>query len=481
MSDNLKQKTAFSIIWSSIDKFGFQFVALLVGIITARLLSVDDFGLIGALAIFTQLSNVLIESGFSAALIRRENNTESEYSAAFYFNVLLSGVFYIMLYVAAPSIASYFEMPELECLSRFLFLAIICNSFGIIPNIILTKQLEFRKLMIANLASAVVSGVVTVILALKGYAYWAIAWQQLLQALIRVLLQWVMSGWHPIMKCRFSIIKELFSFSFVLIITSVVNTIVKYIYNWIIGKIYSKTELGYYSQAFKYQSIPSQIVSSALSGVAYPVISSLNAEPNRQLLYFRKLMRINAFLIFPIMLGLMGVAENIIEILLTAKWLPSVPYFKIMVGAAVFVPFQTFCLGTLNAIGKPKLNFMLEMIRNVLVIISLILFHDSIKEMLFAYVVAQVIAYVFDVLVVGHHIKYTFFEHLKDIVPYAILSVAMLAIMMGVDYVIDNIYWAFMAQFIIGVVFYFGVSALLGSTIMRESVSLIRNRKVSVE
>lgn len=481
MADNLKQKTAFSIIWSSIDKFGFQFVALLVGIITARLLSVDDFGLIGALAIFTQLSNVLIESGFSAALIRRENNSDGEYSAAFYFNILLSGVFYALLYVCAPTIANYFAMPELERLSRFLFLAIICNSFGIIPNIILTKQLEFRKLMIANLASAVVAGIVTVILAIKGFGYWAIAWQLLLQALVRVLLQWIMSGWHPIVKCRFSIIRELFSFSFVLIITSVVNTTVKYIYNWIIGKIYSKTELGYYSQAFKYQSIPSLIVATALSGVAYPVISSLNNEPDRQLLYFRKLMRINAFLIFPIMLGLMGVAENIIEILLTAKWLPSVPYFKIMVGAALFVPFQTFCLGTLNAIGKPKMNFALEMVRNALVVLSLILFHNSIKEMLFAYVVAQVIAYVLDVLVVGHYISYSFFEHLKDIVPYAVLSVAMLAIMIGIDFIIDNIYWAFVAQFIIGGVFYLGVSALLGSTIVRESISLIKNRKVSVE
>lgn len=481
MTDNLKQKTATSIIWSTVDKFGFQLIALLVGIITARLLSVDDFGLIGALALFTQLSNVLVESGFSTALIRRKVNTDDEYSAAFYFNVALSVVLYMVLFFSAPLIASYLAMPELKDLSRFLFLAVIFNSLGIVPNIILTKRLAFREIMISNVASAVVSGIVAVVLAVYGAGYWAIAWQQLLQAVVRVLLQWVLVKWHPNMHADFFVIKELFSFSFLLIITSVVNAIVRNIYNWVIGKIYSKTELGYYAQAYKYQSIPSQIVSTALSGVAYPIISSLNDDSQRQLLYFRKLIRINAFLIFPVMLGLMGIATNVIEILLTAKWLPSVPYFRIMVGAAVFLPFQSLCLGTLNAIGKPNLNFRLEMVRNVLIVLSLVCFHGSILEMLYAYVVAQVIAYLLDVIVLGRYIKYSLLDHLRDILPYGVLAVVMYFAVVFADSLIGNMYLSVIVQLLVGTIVYIGLSAVLGSNIIKEAVGFIKTKNVSID
>ena len=193
MADNLKQKTTNSILWNAFDKVGFQLIALIVGIITARLLSPKDFGLIGSLAIFTILSNALIESGFSSAMIRRNNNTNAEYSAVFYFNFLISILFYIILFFAAPLIARFFKMPELCNLSRLLFVAVILNSLGIVQNIILTKKFAFKILTIVNIVSIFLSGIITILLVYKDFGYWSLAWQQVLQIGFRSLLLWVLS------------------------------------------------------------------------------------------------------------------------------------------------------------------------------------------------------------------------------------------------------------------------------------------------
>ncbi|MDR1591865.1 MAG: lipopolysaccharide biosynthesis protein [Prevotellaceae bacterium] len=495
MANNLKKQTATSIVWSIIDKFGFQIVAFATGIVTARLLSPDDFGLIGALAIFTILSNVLVESGFTAVLVRRQTNTDADYSAAFIFNILLSIILYIGLVATLPAIARYFRMPELTDLGAFLFVAIIINSLGIIQTIKLTKDLKFKELSIANLTSAVVSAIVTVLLAWRGYAYWAIAWQQVLQAAVRVAVMWILSDWAPRAKPNFGVIKELFAFSAILMLTSVINTLVKYIYHLIIGRYYRKEDLGYYYQANKFQQIPSTIVSGALSGVAYPVLSKLNDDKPRQLLYFRKLMRINAFLIFPIMFGLVGTAENFIEIFLSAKWLPTVPYLQILAFAAVFAPFQSLCLQTLITIGQPRWNFRLEMLRNAMIILSIFVcavsvsitcepawridvqfFQGtlSIQRLLIGFVCASFLAYVGDVVAAGHFIGYRLTDHLKDILPYMAIAAAMYGLLYGCTRLGLGIHLTFVVQLATGIGFYLAATWGLGSQVLRDVIGLLR-------
>jgi O-antigen/teichoic acid export membrane protein len=188
---SLKKNTIVSMIWNAVDKVGFQVVALMVGIITARLLSERDFGLIGALSVFTLIANILVESGFSSALIRRKENTDEEYSAVFVFNLGLSVLIYALLFFLAPLLASFYEMPELTNLARLLFLAIVLNSLGIVQIAIYTRNLEFSKLTKINLAAGVAAGVVTVWLSVKGYGYWALAWQQILQVGVKTLLLWL--------------------------------------------------------------------------------------------------------------------------------------------------------------------------------------------------------------------------------------------------------------------------------------------------
>ena len=222
--DGLKRKAAKSLFWNGLDKVGFQFIGLIVGIVTARLLSRDDFGHIAALAMFTYLSNVFIESGFTSAMVRRQNNTDRDYTAVLSFNVMLSIVFYALLFVCAPLIAAYFHTPLLTVLARVLFINIIINAFSIVQTIILTKQFRFRELAIADISGAVISGVITIIMAVKGFGYWAIAAQQITQTLCRTLLLWTLSQWRPVRQANFKVIRELFAFSASLILTSTIST-----------------------------------------------------------------------------------------------------------------------------------------------------------------------------------------------------------------------------------------------------------------
>ena len=243
------QSKSKSLFWSSLDKFGVQVFALIVGVLTTRMLSPKDFNIIACLAIFTALSNVLVDSGFSAALIRREQNSSSEYSAAFIFNIALSIALYFLLWGFSGTLADFFGTPEINPLSRFIFLGIVINSLGIIPNVLLTRSMRFKEISIANLSAAVVSALLTIVLVLAGYTYWAIAWQQVSLTTVRVAMLWLLSRWQPTARPDFDIIRKIFSFSVFLLGTSILNIVVKYIYNLKIPIAFSKEDNGYYDRA----------------------------------------------------------------------------------------------------------------------------------------------------------------------------------------------------------------------------------------
>ena len=422
---DLKKQTTISLIWNGLNKVGYQIIALLVGIVTARLLTPTDFGYIAALAVFTMLSNILVESGFTAALVRRENNTQSDYSTAFYFNVALSLIFYGALFISAPTIADYFNMPPLTSLARVLFLAIIINSLFIIPNIILTRQLRFKEIAIAELSGMIVSAGITITMAMNGFGYWAIAAQQISQLVVKVGIIWILSRWRPSLEFDFKLLKEIFSFSFLLIISSLISTATRYIYNFFIGPRYSANDLGYYGQAFKFHQIPYNVITSTITGVSYPVFSSLSNDKERQMLYIQKIMRMTAFITFPVMIGLYGIAPNFISVILTDKWMPMLPYFKILILAGMAMPFINLNLNIFNVIGKPRLYFQMEFLRNGLIIALLFVLNSTIEIMLYGYLIATYTTLIVSCIMIKKHINYSLFEQISHILPSLILAIVM--------------------------------------------------------
>ena len=493
----MKNKTVLALIWNGVDKFFFQFVSLIVGIITARFLSPQDFGYIGALAVFTMLSNILVESGFTSALIRRDGNTDEEYSAIFFVNILIAVVIYLILFFSAPYIALFFRMPELCSLSRFLFLSIIINSFGIVQNIILSKSLSFKVISLADLTSAVVSGIATVLMVLNGVGYWALAWQIFLQNVVRVLFLWLASSWRVSFHPTFGIIKDVFTFSSFMLFASFINTIVKNIYSVIIGRLFNPALLGFYSQANKYQQIPSTVIQSAISGVAYPMLSNLKSDEDRQLMYLRRIVKVTACAIFPIMFGLSALMSSLVSILLTDKWLPAVPYFQMLVPVAIVLPFHSLNLNLILIRGHSKVNFMLETIKNTLTLLSIFIvfvgsqfafggwqFELSIEALLISFSVANVISYVCDSMTAQRLASYRVFDQFMDIAPYAFVGALMFLFVMGVEWVnshfmiLDSKIILVAIQMLLGVLFYLAMLKLLGSKVYEDIMDIVKRRRV---
>ena len=482
-------------MWNGVDKFFFQFVALIVGIITARFLSPQDFGFIGALAVFTMLSNILVESGFTSALIRRDGNTDNDYSAIFFVNILIAVVIYLILFFSAPHIALFFRMPELCSLSRFLFLSIIINSFGIVQNIILSKSLSFKVISLADLTSAVVSGVATVLMVMNGFGYWALAWQILLQNIVRVAFLWAASSWRVSFHPSFGVIKEVFSFSSFMLFSSFINTVVKNIYSVIIGRLFNPAMLGFYSQANKYQQIPSTVIQSTISGVAYPVLSNLKDDETRQLMYLRKIVRIAACVIFPVMFGLAALMAPLVSILLTDKWLPAVPYFQIMVPVAVVLPFHALNTNLVLIRGFSKTNLLLEAVKNGLILLSVFAVYAlasftsciemDINWLLIFFSVANILSYLFDMFMLQRLADYRVVSQLKDILPYFLVSAVMFAVVSLLDYLnaehalIGSEIASTAVLMVIAVAFYAASLKILGSKVFDEAWSLIVKRRIS--
>ncbi len=476
MSTDLKAKTTISLIWNGIDKVGYQVIAMLVGIITARLLTPTDFGYIAALAIFTAISNTLVESGFTSAMVRRKENSDSDYTTAFFFNVALSVVFYIALYFAAPAIADYYNMPPLVSLARVIFIAIIINAFVIIPNIILTRQLRFKDMTSANLIGVVVSSVITVAMALAGYGYWAIAAQQISQVAVKAIILIVKSGWRPVLRFNFSVIVELFSFSALLIVSALISNSVRYIYNFYIGPRYPSSELGYYGQSFKFQNILSTVVSTTMTGVAYPVISSLNDDKKRQMAYFQKIVRITAFVMFPVAIGMIVISPNFISVILTDKWLPMNRYFQLLLMSSVVVPFINIFTSYCTAIGRPRLLFYMELVRNALIVLFLFVFNDSISSIIYGYIISSYLALLIDAIVVANISYYRFIDQIKHITPPILLSFVMAIAIYFVGSMPTSTIIIFLLQIVVGIVVYFGLAILFRMQIIADVKEIIKKK-----
>lgn len=477
MEQDLKKQTTRSILWNAFDKVGFQVVAFVVGLVTLRLLSPRDFGLIGALTMFTAFSNLLTESGFTSAMVRRKQNSDAEYVAVLCFNLFLGCSFYGILFLFSGLISDYYHMPELVSLSHFLFLSIIFNSLGVVQNIILTKALSFKKLSVAGLISALVSGVTVIVMILMGYGYWALAWQVVLQSAIKVAMLWIFSDWRPRTRPDFSVIKKLFSFSFSLIGASLMNTFFRYIYNPVIGRYFGDERLGYYSEAYKFYYLPLGIVASTFSGVAFPVLSKLNDDEARQMNYLRKMMCMVAFCTFPVLFGAMACFDNLVEVVLTEKWLPIVPYFRIMALAGLFVPMHTMYLNLIVVKGFPKYNFALEVARNAFILFFLLIMHGSIEQMLWGFVIANTCSYVVDILLVRRVVRYSVVDQIRDICPYFFIALLMALTVYGCGFSPIGVVAKTLIQLACGLTVYLLLCKVFAPDILKEAKEVLLKKK----
>lgn len=426
--NNLGSKTVSGLLWSFIDLFaghGIQFVFLLV---LARLLAPEYFGIIAIVTIFIIIGNSIVDSGFSQALIREKKVTQEDYSTIFYFNLVMSLVMYILIFVMASLIEAFFNQEGITGVIRVISLSIIFYALSIIQRVILTKNIDFKKQAVVNLLASIGSGAFAALLAIKGYGVWSLVFQTLILRLLQTFLLWMSIKWIPAFVFSIPSFKKYFKFGSRILISGLIDTIYANIFSIIIGKFYPARQLGYFTNASKLSEMISISVTTSLQRVTYPVLSSIQENKDMLKNGFRKIIGMTAYIIFPIMIGLMAVSDSLIVVLFGPNWVESIPYFKLLCLAAILYPLHSLNLNILQVKGRSDLFLKLEIIKKLLLTLLIgasLLFSQGIIGLIGAGVISSYLSFFINTFYSSREISYSTFQQIKDVLPFLGLSVGM--------------------------------------------------------
>ena len=478
MSESLKQKTIKGTLWSTIERFTVQGIQFVVMIIMARILTPADYGLVGMLAIFIAVSQSLIDSGFSQALIRKQDRSEIDNSTVFYFNIGVGVFLYILLFLDAPIIARFYNEPLLIPITRVIGLSLIFNSLVVVQRALLTVNLDFKTQAKASFIGAILSGAIGISMAYTGYGVWAIVLQQVSNFAIITILLWILSKWKPIKSYSWRSFKELFGFGSKLLLSGLLDTIFRNLYLIVIGKFFSASDLGYYTRAHQFTDFASSNITGVFQRVTYPVLCTIQDDDNRLSDVYRRLLKTATFIIFPLMLGLAAVAKPLVICLLTEKWLFSVILIQVLCFSQMWYPVHAINLNLLQVKGRSDLFLKLEVIKKIITVIILCLTLPlGLIPMCLGMIVNSIIALIINTHYTGELIHLGFIKQMRDLFPSFILSFIMGGIIyITVTYVPMNPYLALFIGSLEGVVFYASIARLFGFSELREVLNIIKRK-----
>lgn len=369
----LKNKAIKGVLWSAIDKGGVKLVSFIVSVVIARILTPADYGVIGMIMVFIVIANLLIDSGFSQALVQRKDRTDVDMSTAFYFNLLIAITCYILLFALAPCIAEFYEMPILVPVLRVIGINIIIISLATVQRAKLLIDLNFKVIAIVNISAVIVSGVMGIYMAYNGYGVWALVLQQVSSYLTMTIVYWLLGRWRPMLVFSKESLVSLWNFGSKLLAAGLVATTLREVYTVTIGKFYRPTELGYYTRAVQTSDMVSITANELINAVTFPILSSLQDDRDRMVSVYSRMLGMTAFCIMPIMTLLAVVAQPFISVLLTDKWLPVVPLLQWLCMARMFTPISSLNMNILNAIGRSDLFLKIDLAKLPLTILTMII------------------------------------------------------------------------------------------------------------
>ncbi len=436
---HLKQKTITGIGWSIIDNAYSQIVTFTVGIILARLLEPRDFGLVGMITIFIAVAQSFVDSGFSQALIRKQDCIDKDYSTVFYFNILVSVGFYLILFFSSGLIASFFNQLDLINIIKVLGLGIIINGFGIVQSAQLTKEIDIKTLTKVAAIANTTSGIISIYLAYIGFGVWSLVWRSISNNFFRNLLLWLWHKWRPIFVFSIESFKELFGFGSKLLASGLLNTIFENIYFLVIGKYFDAQQLGYYTRSVSFANLPSANVNGVIQRVSYPVLSKLQDDSHALKAGFKKLITNTMFITFFLMMILAAIAKPLILTLIGAKWEQSIIYLQLLCFSLMLYPLHSLNLNVLNVKGRSDLFLKLEVMKKILVVpVIFIGIIWGIIPMLIGMIITSFIALFLNTKYTGHLINYVVFEQLKDLTPSFLIAAFIGIILFLTNFVINT-------------------------------------------
>lgn len=478
MSESLKQKTAKGVLWSGVEQFSVQIIQFVLGLLMARILSPYDYGLVGMILVFTAIAQSFVDSGFSNALIWKQNRTEIDFSTAFYFNVVVGLSAYLLLFLLSPFIADFYNEPLLELLTKVVSINVFINSLAIVQRARYSIKIDFKTQAKATTTSVLISGVIGIWMAYNGFGVWAIVWQSLIRNVFNVLLLWLFAKWLPQLQFSWQSFREMWSFGYKLLLSGLLNTLYNNIYQLVIGKVFSSQDLGNYSRAEQFASFPSSNINSIISRVTYPILSSIQGDDVRLAKVYRKYLRLSAFIVFPLMVGLSVLAEPLIIFVLSDTWSDAVVLLQIICFCMMWYPIHAINLNLLQVKGRSDLFLKLEIIKKIIgVAVLCVTVPIGLVAMCIGSIFSSIFCLVVNTYYTGKLINVGFWLQMRDLLPTLLLSLAMgVVVLLSVWFIPSNLL-KLIVGVVVGVIFYILVARLFKMEELSDLLSLVKRKK----
>lgn len=451
------------LFWKLLERFSVQGVQFVLQIILARLLAPEHYGVLSIMLIFTALANVFVQSGLNTALIQNKDVTEEDYSSVFWISFGISGILYAAIFFCSPLIASFYDMPEIVTPMRVLALMLFPGALNSVQLAKISRHMDFRKIFVSNIAAVVISGCAGIAIAFLGGGLWALVVQSLLNVFVACVVMRFTAKLRLHFKCNVSRVRVLFKYGWKLLVSSLMDTLYQDLRSLVIGKKYDSSTLGYYNRGKQFPQMIITSINGAVQSVMLPAMSSEQDDRAVVKSMMRKSIALSSYIIFPMMAGLAGVATPLVSLLLTDKWLPCVPYMQIYCFTLAFYPVHTCNLQAINAMGRSDIYLKLEIIKKVYGIVALVIAVVFFKSPI-AIAMTGVITCFLSCFVNASPNKklvgYSYFEQMKDILPSFLVSIAMLAVVLGIGMLSIAPIVLLPIQIVAGMVLYIGLSAI---------------------
>ncbi len=477
--ETLKEKTAKGLFWAALNSGTIQLLNLVFGIILAKQLSPGDYGIVGVLTIFTLIAGNLQSSGFTQGLTNIKSPTANDYNAVFWFNISVSAVLYVFLFLCAPLIAQYFHTPELTALSRFVFLNFFISSFGIAHNAYMFKNIMAKERTITGFVALTLSGICGITMACNGMAYWSLAWQSVLFAFIQNICRYYFTykKWRPSLHFDFSPIHKMFSFSVKILLTSIVNTVNNNVLTFILGHQFPMAAVGNFTQANKWNTMAYSTVSGTIEQVAQPVLAQITDDSEREKRVFRKLMRFTALFSFPALFGLSLVSEEFILLTIGEKWNECVPLLQVLCVGGAFFAFTTMYQQLTVSSGRSDIYMWCNIAQIILQIMLIIATsHFGIFTMVVAYTVFSILWLGVWQGVAHHLIGIKIKEVAADILPFMLSAAAVMTVTYFITLPITQMWAILIVRIAVATFLYLVVMKILRIEILNECIGFIKKK-----
>ena len=470
------QKAAFSgVAWKLIEKFSIQVFGFVQGIILARLLAPSDYGLVAMIGIFFAISYLLSDAGFSTALVQKKNRTELDYSTVFVTNVGLSFLFCLVLCLCSPFIADFYSEPLLQNIIYVNALIMFLGTFLDVQYTRLSINLEFRKQSIINFVVTVVTGIIAVVMAFCGYGVWSLIYPSGLAIIIRGVLLWRAQHWWPKLQFSRDSFNEFFAFGSKIMLTAIIKAAYNNIFSLIIGKKFTATDLGYYTRANGYSTLPADTLANTLGGVSYPILSKIQDDDEQLANAYRRMIRLSAFVLFPIMFGMAVLARPLVIVLVTDKWEACIPYLQVLCFAVMLNPIHSLNYNLLQTKGRADLRLRAEIAQKIMCVIMLIVAVPfGIMAMCIGSVVVAFLSLVINTYYTGKLIRVGLFKQFTDMFPSFLYSASMAVFVWFVVREIPSLPLQLFAGILTGTVFYIMASKFTKSKDFSYLLQLLR-------